>query len=129
MANGASGPGDNQVMTKKVAATLLGALAATALPLIATPVAQADICGDVGGRHAGVGGCVNIGGDIADAAVAGAAVADVAHPYGWGVPPVEGWPPLPVGYLAWPSFPGEAPCYTPAGQPYYTPGAEPCYPA
>ena len=68
-------------------------------------------------------------GDVADAAVAGAAVADVAHPYGWGVPPVEGWPPLPPGYLAWPSFPGEAPCYTPAGQPYYTPGTMPCYPA
>ena len=120
--------GDNDDMTKKTAVTLLGALAMTALPLIATPIAQAEICGEAG-RYVRVGGCVNPIGDVADAAVAGAAVADVAHPYGWGVPPVEGWPPLPVGYLAWPSFPGEAPCYTPTGQPYYTPGAEPCYPA
>ena len=116
-------------MTKKTAALLLGALAATALPLIVTPSASAEICGGDVGRHVGVGGCIAPGRDIADAAVAGVAIADVAHPYGWGVPPVEGWPPLAPGYLAWPSFPGEAPCYTPAGQPYYTPGAEPCYPA
>ena len=115
-------------MRKKLAATLLGAMAMSTLPLIAIPAAQAEICGEAG-RYVRVGGCVNPIGDVADAAVAGAAVADVAHPYGWGVPPVEGWPPLPVGYLAWPSFPGEAPCYTPTGQPYYTPGAEPCYPA
>ena len=30
------------------------------------------------------------------------------------------------GFLR-PSFPGEKPCFTPAGRPYYTPGAEPCF--
>jgi len=117
-------------MTYKLAAPLLGAVATTAALLIAAPVAQADVCGDVGGRHVSVGGCTpGIAGDAVDAAVIGAAV---DHPYGYGYaappPPVEGWPPLPPGYLAFPSFPGEAPCYTVTGQPYYTPANMPCYP-
>jgi len=104
---------------------MLTVLAMTALPL--APVARAEVCGDVGGRHADIGGCSNIGGDIADAAVIGA----VDHPYPEAYPvpmaPV-GYPPLPPGYLMYPSFPGEMPCYMPSGQPYYTPGDAPCYP-
>ena len=38
------------------------------------------------------------------------------------------WGPLPPGYLPYPSFHGEAPCFLPNGQPYYTPGTEPCFP-
>lgn len=103
-------------------------MALAAIPAGVAPVAQADVCGDVGGRHVNVGGCSNIGGDIADAAVIGAAV-DRPYGYGYGYPPPppEGWPPLPPGYLPFPSFPGEAPCYLPSGQPYYTPGTMPCY--
>lgn len=107
-------------------AGFLAALALASASVAIAPAAQADVCGDVGGRHVNVGGCSNIGGDIADAAVIGAAV---DHPYGYGdpyIPPV-GWPPLPPGYLAFPSFPGELPCYLPSGQPYYTPGDAPCF--
>ena len=116
-------------MTKKFAVSLLTASAVAAVPFAVAPVAQADVCGDVGGRHVSVGGCSNIGGDIADAAIVGAAV---DRPWGYGYPPpppVEGWPPLPPGYLPFPSFPGEMPCYLPTGQPYYTPGNAPCFPA
>ncbi len=115
-------------MTHKFAATLLSAMALTAVSFTLAPAASAEVCGDVGGRHVDVGGCSNIGGDIADAAIVGAAV---DRPYGYPAayppPPPMGWPPLPPGYLAFPSFPGELPCYTPAGQPYYTPGNAPCY--
>ena len=82
-------------------------------------------------RHGAIGGCSNVGGDIADAAVLGAAV---DHPYdaypapiGYPPPPPEGYPPLPPGYLAYPSFPGEAPCFTNIGQPYFTPPGAPCF--
>ncbi len=101
---------------------LLTLLASASVCVAVAPAAQADVCGDVGGRHVDVGGCSNIGGDIADAAVLGAAV---DRPYGY--PPPAGWPPLPVGYLPFPSFPGELPCYLPTGQPYYTPGNAPCF--
>jgi hypothetical protein len=37
------------------------------------------------------------------------------------------WPPLPPGYLPFPAFPGEMPCYLPTGQPYYTPAGMPCF--
>ncbi|MBU3707356.1 MAG: hypothetical protein FGM50_11865 [Mycobacterium sp.] len=115
-------------MRNRFTASLLAAMALAAVPAGVAPVAQADVCGDVGGRHVNVGGCSNIGGDIADAAVIGAAV-DRPYGYGYGYPPPppEGWPPLPPGYLPFPSFPGEAPCYLPSGQPYYTPGTMPCY--
>lgn len=113
-------------MTKKSTATLIGALALAGLPTLVAPAANADVCGDVGGRHVSVGGCSNIGGDIADAAVIGAADRPYGYPAPYAAPVV--WPPLPPGYLAFPSFPGELPCYTPQGQPYYTPGAAPCYP-
>ncbi|MCB0923550.1 MAG: hypothetical protein KDB50_03240 [Mycobacterium sp.] len=113
-------------MTHKLAAPLLGALAVTAASFAIAPVASADVCGDVGGRHVSVGGCTpGLAGDAVDAAVIGAAV---DRPYDYAPPPAE-WPPLPPGYLPYPSFPGEAPCYTAAGQPYYTPSTMPCYPA
>lgn len=114
-------------MTQKLAATLLSAMAMTAVSFAIAPAAHAEVCGDVGGRYAQIGGCEHVGADIADAAVIGAAV-DRPYGYGYPPPPPEGWPPLPLGYLAFPSFPGELPCYTPAGQPYYTPGNAPCYP-
>jgi len=122
--------GDNGDMTKKIAVTLFAAAAAFAVPFAVAPIAQADVCGDVGGRHGAIGGCSDIGGDITDAAVIGA----VDHPYdaypvpmGYPPPPPEGYPPLPPGYLAYPSFPGEAPCYTNIGQPYFTPPGVPCF--
>ena len=71
------------------------------------PAAQADVCGDVGGRHVSVGGCTDVAGDVAGAAVvAGAATADDA---------------------AAQAASGQPPCYTPEGVPYYTPGDAPCY--
>ena len=122
---------DNGDMTHKIAVTLLAAAAAVAVPFAIAPVAGADVCGDIGGRHGAIGGCSNVGGDIADAAVLGAAV---DHPYdaypapiGYPPPPPEGYPPLPPGYLAYPSFPGEAPCFTNIGQPYFTPPGAPCF--
>ena len=53
---------------------LLSLAALSAVPAAIAPVAQADVCGDVGGRHVSVGGCTNVAGDAVDAAVAGAAV-------------------------------------------------------
>lgn len=107
-------------MTNKMTLTLLTAVAAAVLPIAAAPAAQAEICGDVGGRHVSVGGCTPGIGGVADAAVAGAAVAGVAAAdrYGFAEP-------YPIN--EWPAFPGEAPCISPAGIPYYTPGNAPCY--
>lgn len=128
--NNVGGAGDTAGMTKKTATLVLASLAAAAAPLTFTAVAQADICGDVGGRHVSVGGCTpGIIGGVADAAVAGAAVDAIAHP--WGAPPPPppvAWPPLPLGYLAAPMFPGQPVCYMATGQPYFTPGNVPCYP-
>lgn len=118
-------------MTTKFAATLLTTMALAAIPTALAPVAQAEVCDEVGGRHVAVGGCTNIGGDIAGAAIVGA---EVDRPYGYPpaygpafAPPPPMWPPLPLGYLPFPSFPGELPCYLPTGQPYYTPINEPCF--
>jgi len=108
-------------MNKKLTASLLGALAVAALPVVIAPAASAEICGDVGGRHVSVGGCTpGIVGGVADAAIAGAAVAGVADATRWG---------FPGNYAVseFPSFPGEAPCISPNGMPYYTPGNAPCY--
>ena len=58
---------------KKLAAALLSAMAMAVVPVAITPRAQADVCGDVGGRHVSVGGCTNIAGD---AVVAGAVATD-----------------------------------------------------
>lgn len=107
-------------MSKRTAAILLSLAALSAVPAAIAPVAQADVCGDVGGRHVSVGGCTDIAGDVAGAAVAGAAVAGAADWARYGFP--EGY-----GYSLVPSFPGEAPCISPTGLQYYTPGAEPCY--
>lgn len=112
---------DNESMTKKMTATVLTAMAMTALPATMIPVAQAEICGDVGGRHVSVGGCTpGIVGGVADAAVVGAAVATADDWGRYGFP--EGY-----AYSLYPAFPGEAPCISPTGLPYYTPGAAPCY--
>ncbi|MFN8070294.1 MAG: hypothetical protein U0R66_00545 [Mycobacterium sp.] len=108
-------------MTTKFAATLLTAAALTAVPAAITPVAQADICGDVGGRHVSVGGCTpGLAGDAVDAAVAGVAVAGAADWARYGFP--ENY-----AYSMVPAFPGEAPCISPTGLQYYTPGDAPCY--
>ena len=108
-------------MTKKTAATFLTALGVASAAVAIAPAAQADICGDVGGRHVSVGGCTpGVVGDVADAAVAGAAVAGVSDAwndrYGF-----------PGNYAVSevPSYPGEAPCIAPTGVPYYTPVTHP----
>lgn len=108
-------------MTKKLTGTLFAALALASVPAFIAPTAQAEVCGEVGGRHVAVSDCgpglVGLG---VDAAVAGAAVGagDWAR-YGWD----QAYP-----YSVYPAFPGEAPCISPAGLPYYTPGDAPCYP-
>jgi len=89
---------------KKLAAALLSAMALAAVPVAVAPAAQADVCGDVGGRHVNVGGCTNVGGDVA---VAGAVASD--------------------DDAAAQAASGQPPCYTPQGVPYYTPGSDPCY--
>lgn len=114
----------------KMKTTLLLASLAAA-PLTFASLAQADVCGDVGGRHVEVGGCTpGVVGGVADAAIAGAAVDAVAHPWGYPPPPPPpaAWPPLPPGYLPEPTFPGQQACYLATGQPYFTPGNAPCYP-
>jgi len=78
-------------------------MAIAAVPVAAAPVSQADVCGDVGGRHVDVGGCTHVAGDIA----VGAAVADDNE-------------------AAAQAATGQPPCYTPAGVPYYTPDGDPC---
>lgn len=116
-------------MMKKISLTLLTAAAAAAVPFAIAPLAQADLCGAVGGRHVEVGGCTpGIVGGVADAAVAGAAAVGVADAAGaaavandaYGFPPEYVISPVPY-------FPGEIPCVSPTGMQYYTPGAAPCY--
>ncbi|WP_167108157.1 hypothetical protein [Mycobacterium sp. DL592] len=109
-------------MSKKTAAILLSVAALSAVPAAIAPIAQADVCGGVSGRHVAVGGCTpGIAGDAVDAAV-GVGVADAVAGdwvrYGF---------PETYAYSLVPAFPGEAPCISPTGLPYYTPGAEPCY--
>jgi hypothetical protein len=107
-------------MKSKFSVTLLTAATLAAVPAAIAPVAQADVCGDVGGRWVSVGGCTNIARDLAVPAVAGAAVvgADEWARYGF---------PVDYPYSLVPAFPGEIPCVSPTGLPYYTPGAAPCY--
>jgi hypothetical protein len=88
---------------KKLAATVLTAMAMAAVPLAIAPGAHADVCGDVGGRHVSVGGCTNVAGDVA----VGTAIATDDD-------------------AAAQAAAGQPPCYTPAGVPYYTPGDAPC---
>ncbi|HNM10296.1 MAG TPA: hypothetical protein PKI02_02510 [Mycobacterium sp.] len=107
-------------MSKRTAVILLSLAALSAVPAAIAPVAQADVCGDVGGRHVSVGGCTNVAGDAVDAAVAGAAVVGVDDWARYGFPQS-------YAYSVVPAFPGEAPCISPTGLEYYTPGAEPCY--
>ena len=102
-------------MNKKITAALVGAVSMCATPFLIAPSAQAEVCCEAG-YYVRVGGCTDLAADAVDAAVVGAAVDR----------PI--WGPLPLGYLPYPSFHGEAPCFMPDGQPYYTPGTEPCYP-
>lgn len=88
---------------KKLLATLGAAIAMAAVPVAVSPAADADVCGDVGGRHVSVGGCTNVAGDVA----VGTAVATDDD-------------------AAAQAAAGQPPCYTPAGVPYYTPGDAPC---
>ena len=105
-------------MAKRTALILLSVAAWSVIPAVIAPAAQADICGDVGGRHVNVGGCTpGIAGDAVDAAVAGG-VADEWARYGF---------PASYAYALVPAFPGEAPCISPTGLPYYTPGDAPCF--
>lgn len=89
---------------KKLAVVLFTAIAMTVMPQALAPVAHADVCGDVGGRHVDVGGCTDVAGD----AVAGAAVAGDDD-------------------AAAQAAAGQPPCYTAEGVPYYTPGSDPCH--
>ena len=86
-------------MKKKLAAALVMASGMALAPLAFTPVAQADVCAAAGGRHFSVGGCTNVAGDVA-----AAAIVSQDHPY----------------------VPYEIPCYTAEGVPYYTPPGDPC---
>ena len=105
---------DTDGMVKKTAAVLLTAAALSAIPAAIIPVAQADICGDFGGRRVTVGGCTpGIAGDAIDAAVAGDWVR-------YGLPET-------YAFSLVPAFPGEQPCMSPNGLPYYTPGDAPCW--
>ena len=84
---------------KKLAAALFSITAVAALPFAVAPAAQADICAGAHGRHVGVGGCTNVAGDVAAAAIVSSHV-----PYVY----------------------GEVPCYTVEGVPYFTPPGQPC---
>ena len=92
------------MITKKLAAALFVGAAMAAIPVVVAPSANA-VCGAVGGRHAEVGGCTHVVGDVA----AGVAIADDNE---WAVQEAT----------------GQVPCYTPSGVPYYTPGSDPCVP-
>ncbi|HEX3546446.1 MAG TPA: hypothetical protein VHU62_07710 [Mycobacterium sp.] len=85
---------------KKLAGALLTATAMALAPVAVAPVAHADICAGAHGRHAAVGGCTNIAGDVAT----GEAIASATDPY----------------------YPGEEPCFTAEGVPYFTPDGDPC---
>lgn len=89
---------------KKLATVLLTTIAMAVVPQALAPVAHADVCGDVGGRHVDVGGCAHPGEDIA----VGVALANDDD-------------------AAAQAASGQPPCYTPAGVPYYTPGSDPCF--
>ena len=86
-------------MKKKLAAALVMASGMALAPMSFAPLAQADVCAAAGGRHISVGGCTNVAGDVA-----AAAIVSQDHPY----------------------VPYEIPCYTAEGVPYYTPPGDPC---
>ena len=118
---------------KKATLTLLAVAAMSMGSLVTGPAAGADVrdpfdpygvggYGGIGGPVVGPVGPVGVGGvvgpvgvdPVARAAVDTVAVDDAIH-YA-----------IPYGYPLGPAFPGELPCFTPAGEAYYTPGAEPC---
>lgn len=94
---------------KKLSAALLLSMAVAALPVVQTPMAYADVCGNVNGPVGNVNGCLPPGAVGEGAGILGSiAVADG----------VDEWRQRAEG---------RPPCYTRAGVPYYTPGNEPCY--
>jgi hypothetical protein len=136
-------------MMSKFAATLLAAMAAGSI--IGASVAQADDRGPGGPGGVGVGpvGPYGVGGLGPVAGPAGpVGVGGVVGPVGVnpilgpvgpvgvggvigpvGVDPVVDAAvryAIPYGYPLGPAFPGELPCFTPAGQAYFTPYLEPC---
>ena len=91
-------------------ATLLAALALTALPVAVSPTAGADVCGSATGPAYDVSadGCLPPGAVAEGAGVLGSiAVADA----------LDDWHQR---------MAGRPPCFTPQGVPYYTPGDSPC---
>jgi hypothetical protein len=84
---------------KKLAAVLITAAGVAVVPVVIAPAANADVCAAGGGRHFSVGGCTNIAGDAAAAAIVSSHDA---------------------------YYPGEIPCYTEEGVPYFTPDGDPC---
>ena len=118
---------------KKAALTLLAVAAMSMGSLVTGPTAGADVrdpfdpygvggYGGIGHPVVGPVGPVGVGGvigpvgvdPVARAAVDTVAVDDAIH-YA-----------SPYDYPLGPAFPGELPCFTPAGEAYYTPGADPC---
>jgi hypothetical protein len=102
---------------------MLSVAALSAVPTTIAPIAQADVCGDVGGRHVSVGGCTP--------GIAGRAAVDTAVAAGTADAVANDWArygfPENYAYSLVPSFPGEEPCLSPTGLPYYTPADAPCY--
>lgn len=118
---------------KKLALTVLAAVAMSAGSLVAGPSAGADVrdpfdpygvggYGGIGGPVVGPVGPVGVGGvvgpvgvdPVARAAVDTAAVDDAVR---YAIPP---------DYPLVAAYPGEIPCLTPSGEAYFTPGPEPC---
>jgi hypothetical protein len=117
---------------RKLAATLAAVAAVSAGSIATSGVVQADPCrGPACGVGPGIGpvvgpaGPVGVGGLGPVAGPVGpVGVGGVVGPVG--VNPVAVAYAIPNGYPLWPEYPGEVPCYTPAGVAYYTPGADPC---
>lgn len=87
---------------------LLAALVLGALPIVGSPSAQAEVCGEAGGPNVNVNGCLPPGAVAEGASILGSiAVADA----------VDEWRQRAAG---------RPPCFTPQGVPYYTPGDAPC---
>ena len=121
---------------KKSALTILAVATMSMGSLVTGPTAGADDRGPAG--PGGVVGPVGVNPVVGPAGPVGVGglgpVAGPAGPVGVGgvVGPV-GVDPIvdaAVGpYYYVPFFPGEIPCYTPAGVAYFTPPGAPCYPA
>ena len=121
---------------KKLAVTILAVATMSMGSLVTGPTAGADdrgpagpggVVGPVGANPVvGPAGPVGVGGLGPVAGPAGpVGVGGVVGPVG--VDPIVDAAVGPYYYV--PFFPGEIPCYTPAGVAYFTPPGAPCYPA